>query len=264
MEVTCSTIGFTRKPLPNALQDIADLGFRYVDLLMMENWAHLNPSQVVNNPEEHADYVQRLLKQNNLTATAINGNVSQAMNSTSFADIENNLRQAEGLIRFANALSIPVVVFQPGSSSIESFEKEISASIETLSEITSIADRYGVRIAIEAHINSLAERYQDALFFIESVPKLQIAYDPSHFVMGEYDLLESESLLPHTAHVHLRDAVAGNFQVPMGEGILDFEWIISALKRNNYIGTVAIEYIDHRGWDIVPDILALKQMLEGY
>ena len=67
-----------------------------------------------------------------------------------------------------------------------------------------------------------------------------------------------------TAHVHLRDAVAGNFQVPMGEGILDFEWIISALKRNNYTGTVAIEYIDHRGWDIVPDILALKQMLEGY
>ena len=27
MEVACSTIGFTRKPLPNALQDIADLGF---------------------------------------------------------------------------------------------------------------------------------------------------------------------------------------------------------------------------------------------
>ena len=95
MEVTCSTIGFTRKPLPNALQDIADLGFRYVDLLMMENWAHINRSQVVGNPEEHADYVQRLLEQNNLTATAINGNVSQAMNSTSFADIENNLRQAE-------------------------------------------------------------------------------------------------------------------------------------------------------------------------
>ena len=66
------------------------------------------------------------------------------MNSTSYADIKSNLRQAEGLIRFANALSIPVVVFQPGSSSsIEAFEKEISASIETFSEITSIADRYG-------------------------------------------------------------------------------------------------------------------------
>ena len=54
--------------------------------------------------------------------------------------------------------------------------------------------------------------------------------------MGEYDLLESESLLSYTVHVHLRDAVAGDFQVPMGEGILDFEWIISALKRNNYTG----------------------------
>ena len=184
MEVTCSTIGFTRKPLPNALQDIADLGFRYVDLLMMGNWAHLNPSQVVDNPEEHADYVQRLLKQNNLTATAINGNVSQAMNSTSFADIENNLRQAEGLIRFANALSIPVVVFQPGSSSIESFEKEISASIETLSEITSIADRYGVQIAIETHINSLAERYQDALFFYRKCPQTSNRLCPQSLCYG--------------------------------------------------------------------------------
>ena len=33
---------------------------------MMENWAHINPSQVAENPEEHADYVQQLLEQNNL------------------------------------------------------------------------------------------------------------------------------------------------------------------------------------------------------
>ncbi len=37
MKAACSTAGFTKLPLEDALQNIRELGFDSVDLLMMEN-----------------------------------------------------------------------------------------------------------------------------------------------------------------------------------------------------------------------------------
>ena len=49
----------------------------------------------------------------------------------------------------------------------------------------------------------------------------------------------------------------------MEEGILDFEWVLDALDRNNYMQPIAIEYIDGRNTEIERDILALKTLLES-
>ncbi len=49
MKVACSTAGFTKMNLALALQNIRTLGFDFVDILMMENWAHINPSELVSD-----------------------------------------------------------------------------------------------------------------------------------------------------------------------------------------------------------------------
>jgi sugar phosphate isomerase/epimerase len=263
MKIAGSTISYTRKNLAEALGGIASLGFKYVDLLMMENWAHINPSEIAEDPQKQAEQVGDLLNQYHLTAIGINGNVSRLLNSPVPAEIESNQKQATGLIRFAQMLSIPVVVLQPGRVSGEiGADAAMEASIRALGSMVSIAVEHGVTLTIEPHINSLAEKYDDALRFVNAVPGLKLAYDPSHFVMADYNLAASEVLLPHTAHVHLRNAVVGNFQAPMAEGILDFEWVLAALERNGYSDAIAIEYIDGRNTAIEPDILALKQLLE--
>jgi sugar phosphate isomerase/epimerase len=109
----------------------------------------------------------------------------------------------------------------------------------------------------------VAEKYEDTLRMVDTIPGLKLAYDPSHFVMTEQRLADSEPLLNHTAHVHLRNAVVGNFQAAMDEGILDFDWVLGALKSHGYEGYVAIEYIDGReDYDIEEQIVKLKNVIE--
>ena len=239
------------------------MGFVYVDLLLMEGWAHINPSVIAEDPEHQATHVARLLKSNNLKVVALNANVSAPLSTEDPEKIVQNAKEAKAMVSFARALESPILVFQPGSvSEGQDREPAVQSSIESLRRITDEAFRRRVPVAIEPHAGSLADGYIDALRFTAQVPGLKLAYDPSHFVMAQYDLEGSEVLLQHTAHIHLRNAVKGNFQAPMSEGELDFMWVLEAVDAAGYNGSISIEYLDNRGSDIVADVHALKALLE--
>lgn len=265
MKAACSTAGFTRLPLEDALRNIRELEFDFVDLLMMENWAHINPSELVADPASRAKQVAKMLKANSLTAVAMNCNLSSPINVLDPARQKSNLAEMEALAIFAENLEVPVIVLQPGHVNPDlGPEKSQAASISALRDIIKIAERYRKEIAIETHVGSVAEEYEDALKMVKAAPGLKLAYDPSHFVMKELDLTESEPLIEYTAHVHLRDAVPGNFQAPMDKGILDFDWVLNTLKNHGYDGYAAVEYLDGReGYDIKEQITQLKYIIEA-
>jgi len=54
--------------------------------------------------------------------------------------------------------------------------------------------------------------------------------------MQEIDVRDTAVLLDRTAHVHLRDAGPEQMQVPVGEGNVDFVWIVDALAERGYQG----------------------------
>jgi len=264
MKAACSTAGFTKLPLDDALRNIRGLGFDFVDLLMMEGWAHINPSELVPDPVSKARQVAEMLKENELTAIGINGYVSSPINSPDPEHQKQNRAELEALAIFAKEIGIPVVVVQPGHVDPDrGLERSREASVKALREMADIAKEYDRILAIETHVGSVAEKYEDTLKMVDAIPGLKLAYDPSHFVMTEQKLADSEPLLHHTAHVHLRNAVVGNFQAAMDEGILDFDWVLGALKRHGYKGYVAIEYIDGReDYDIKEQIAKLKSIIK--
>lgn len=264
MKVACSTAGFTKLKLEDALKSIRELGFRYTDLLMMENWAHINPSSLVADPVSKAKWAGELLKANGLTAIGINGNVSSPINTTDPERQRKNLAETEALAIFAENLNIPVVVLQPGPvDPSRGLEKSQEASINALKDMLKLTKKHNRELAIETHVNSVGERYEDALKIVKSVPGLKLAYDPSHFVMQQMNLADSESMIDYAAHVHLRNAVVGNFQAAMDKGILDFDWVLKTLKKHSYQGYIAIEYIDGReDYDINEQITKLKGIIE--
>jgi sugar phosphate isomerase/epimerase len=265
MKAACSTTGFTNLTLEDALRNIRELGFDFVDLLMMENWAHINPSELVSDPVSKAKQVAEMLETNGLTAVAINGNVSSPLNTADPECQEKNQAELEALAIFAEHIGIPIIVLQPGQIDPDRGpEKSRDASINALRGMVKLARKHERELAIETHVNSVAEEYEDALRIVEAVPGLKIAYDPSHFVMKELDLADSEPLIDHTVHAHLRNAIVGNFQAAMDRGILDFDWVLGSLKRHNYEGCVSIEYIDGRDdYDIKEQILRLKKIIEA-
>jgi len=265
MKAACSTAGFTKLLLEDALRDIRGLGFDFVDLLMMEGWAHINPSELVADPVSKARQVAETLRENELTAIGINGNVSSPINSPDPEHQRQNRAELEALAIFAKDMGIPVVVLQPGHVDPDrGLDKSQEASVKALREMTDIARKYNRTLAIETHVGSVAEKYEDTLKMVDAIPGLKLAYDPSHFIMTEQRLADSEPLLNHTAHVHLRNAVVGNFQAAMDKGVLDFDWVLGALERHGYKGCVAIEYIDGReDYDIKEQIAKLKSIIEN-
>lgn len=243
------------------MKAISNLGFTHVDLLMMENWAHINPSELTEDPRGTASSVEGLLKRFGLKAVAINANFSVPLSSTDEVGRERIKDEASGLIRFARRLEIPVIVLQPGKPGDDP-DSALRASFEALHSICEQAAKFKIVVAIETHSGSLAESYDQALNFVTEVPGLKLAYDPSHFVMGERSLRDSNVLLPYTAHVHLRNAVKGNFQAPMDSGALDFMWVFEALDGSGYQDAVAIEYLDNRDGTVIGDVTKLKKLLE--
>ena len=263
MRIACSTTGFSQLPIKDALARISKLGFRYVDLLAMHNWAHIFPGDLVQNFSEIANEISIMMKEMDLQVIALNCSMSFSMSTGDKREIQTIVEEAAALIRLAERFNVPVVVFQPGGS-IEglSFDQAFLSSVRMLKKIISGSKNTGIAVAIETHVGSLAEKYNDALRFVAEVPGLKLAYDPSHFIMSGFDLAGSEELLQHTAHVHLRNAVKGNIQAPMKDGDLDFKWVFDAIDKSGYAGAVSIEYIDNRDREIQSDIKLLKKKLE--
>lgn len=265
MKVACSTAGFTKMNLDSALQNIKALGFNFVDLLMMENWAHINPSELVSDPLSKAKSVSNTLEENSLKAVAINGNLSSPVNTPDAERRKRNLAEVKALAIFAKSIGIPVIVLQPGGidSSIGK-GGSIELSVNALKDMILITQEYSRQLAIETHVGSVAEKYDDILSIVNSVEGLKLAYDPSHFIMSEQKLEDSEPLIEYTAHVHLRNAIVGDFQAEMDKGIMDFDWVLGTLKKHGYDGYISIEYIDsHGNCEVKDQIIKLKRIIES-
>jgi sugar phosphate isomerase/epimerase len=264
MNIACSTTAFTRLPLEDALSRISALGFTHVDLLMMENWAHINPSELTADPGSQVRRVNSLLRGYNLKAAALNANVSAPMTSREPEAVSRILNEGRTLVDFAKGIKAGVVVLQPGSvRDGEEAEDAFQASASVLRELAAYAKSRNITLAIESHSGSLAEQYTAAMRFVAEVAGLKIAYDPSHFVKVGLELEGSRALLAHSAHVHLRDAVNGDFQAPMGRGTLDFMWVFEAIDASGYRGAISIEYLDNKDADILKDVSTLKSLLEA-
>ena len=164
MKTACSTAGFTKLPLKDALKNISELGFDFVDLLMMENWAHINPSELVPDPVSKAKWTADLLKANSLTAVAINSNLSSPINSPDSGRQDKNLAELKALAIFAENIGVPIVVVQPGPVDPgRGLAASQAASISALRDMVELAKGHGIELAIETHVSSVAEEYEDAL-----------------------------------------------------------------------------------------------------
>ena len=74
--IVCSTLGWSRRPLEDALAGSAALGFALIDLGAHEGWAHVSPAALAaDGPatvRRQAEEVRRLLDRYSLTCPAMN------------------------------------------------------------------------------------------------------------------------------------------------------------------------------------------------
>lgn len=266
MAIACSTTAFSKQPLEVALFGIRELGFTRVDLLAVEGWAHMMPSDLVRNYDATSAHVDAALRANHLTLATVNVGFTPALHDRSSDAIVTRNAQTRALVRFMLQHRITVATIQPRERAHDRpFETVLSDSAESLNEIVDVAEGTGITFALECHTGSVAESLITALELLHMVPQLKVDYDPSHLIMHEIELLDSEPLLSKAAIVHLRDAALGHMQTHFGQGTTDFDWLLKRCKAMRFRGDFVVEYLDGEGQeDIKSDIIALRKKITQY
>lgn len=140
-------------------------------------------------------------------------------------------------------LGIDLVHVIPGEETgIASLHRSLAVAVED-------AEQRGLTLALEAIVGRQIGTVKTALAALEAAPGLKINFDPSHYhPMGDDTTEAAKALLPHIAHVHLKDAVGGpeDFRfVPLGEGGIDLTAMLRVLLEGGYRGAVSIEHESH-------------------
>ncbi len=242
MAIACSTSAF-RVPLDEALRQVAELGFNYVDLITIPGWDHIQPDALAEDLEATAERVEMLLRKHDLTAVAMNVGIPATYDRSAEASAAR-LAQVRGVAGLMQRLAIGVASFYPGYKVEDRPWKEVlAASAETFEEMLEIADDAGVTFAVELHYGTPYQTLGQCAGLLDAVPGLGVAYDPSHFAMQCVALGETGFILDRTVHVHLRDAAPDQMFVPLGEGTVDVDWIVESLLERGYDGHFSMEYL---------------------
>jgi sugar phosphate isomerase/epimerase len=139
-----------------------------------------------------------------------------------------------------------------------------------LKKLVVAAEKHDVVLAIENHIDMLADEIVDLVTTVNS-PWLGICLDTGNNLrMFEDPLLVAEKLAPYTKATHIKDigVLPGNPRdysfwpsVPAGEGLIDMVKVIGFLKKARYDGLLAVE-VDYLHPDFGDEDRAVAQSVK--
>ena len=102
-------------------------------------------------------------------------------------------------------------------------------------------------VAVKPHVSGAVHAPEPADWLVRQVnsPWIRLAYDYSHYQIGNYDFEKSlDLLLPNSVFVHVKDNLGKNGKVQFalpGEGDIDYPTYFKALMNHKYQGTVMVE-----------------------
>jgi len=260
--ILCSSSTCTADTFENAMSKISAAGFKDIDLLAINTWAHINPAVLAADYDNTVAHAEAVLKKNNLTMRAMNIGLSKQMHDRSKESVAGNLKELEALCKFMNYFGAANAALQPlQKDPSRSAEDVLKDSVDSLEEYYECTRKYGIALGLELHVNSPFESLEAAKYVYERIPGATIVFDPTHYISMGLKLEDSEFVIDKAVHVHIRDAGPGQLQARMGEGTVDFEWIVSKLKARGYNGHFSIEYLHNNDWDALTEAVKLREKL---
>lgn len=259
MTIACSGSAF-KGTLEEVLQQIAEAGFSFVDLIAIEGWNQLLPAKLAEQHHTEAERTAHLLEKYSLQPMTMNCAIP-ALYRRDQATLEQRNRQLQGIAEYMNQLDIKIASFYPGYKLTELSRPEVVVNTaETLREMNEIAAKHKLTFLLEPHYDTPFQTLEQINELIEIMPELKIAYDPSHFAAQGIDLRKTTFLFERTVHVHLRDASKGTIQTQSGAGQVPFEWLFKALRQSGYDGAYSIELLPDESYDIIEQIKVMRDI----
>lgn len=177
--------------------------------------------------------------------------------------LDDNLKDLEQVLKFADAAGIGSVFILPGVVNAGQSRRDAqAASEESLKEMAALAKGCRAALCIEPHVHSFAESPSIVLEMIDATG-VKLALDYAHFICLGYRQEDIDPLAPYAAHVHLRQARMGALQAKFHQGTINFPAMFGVLRDAGYNGALAIEpvhqdYMNTLFDDVLTEIVALR------
>jgi len=233
----CSTIVYRKMSLEEALTEIKGQGFDIVDIGMIPGFCpHFNP--VVATEEDKAK-LRALVEKMDLRVSTLNvcsGNLTERKQEIEF--IKYSLALGKYLGAYAVTVQSGILV------SPQDWWKVAKQIVKDFKELARYARDNGQDLAIEIHKEMLIETPKQATEFLDLVDKenVGVTFDPAHLIWSGIDPVEAVYQLKESIkHVHLKDARNKDIHYPVGDGVVNFRELLRALKKINYVRTLALE-----------------------
>jgi len=231
---------------------IGELEFSKLDVAIHEDGPHLKPSEVA---EDVALAGVRIRIGPSLTPGAFSVKIA----ATEQAEYERQLRAICKLARMSTVSIITIPAGPSGSG--------LDAEVKRLTPLVKLAQAEGIVLTVATEIGALTELPDTAVALCERVPGLGLTLDPSHYIAGPHQGGCYDHVFPFVRHVHLRDTGRGQdqFQVRVGQGVIEYGRIIAQLARFRYdhLLTVAILDIPDAPFVMEAEVRKLKYLLES-
>ncbi|WP_150308825.1 sugar phosphate isomerase/epimerase family protein [Planctomonas psychrotolerans] len=241
----CSSISFRHLDLASALSTITELGFDEIDLGALPGVCDHVPFVLDATAVEQ---VTRTVRGSGLRVRSVNGDIGDlnadldaSARSARDAHLDSLLALAEGVGAKALVLPCGAIDHEP----IRTLDEDLDVVAAELIRASERARERGLEIWTESlHFHRLCWNLDRATLLADRLAGsgVGIVMDFSHIVAsgGSPDDFVRR-FADRIAHVHLRDAVAGNINLSIGKGAVDFAGGLRALAAAGYSGHFALE-----------------------
>ncbi len=255
LNLAYSSNAYMRFPLDEALDRIAALGYRGVEL--MADTPHLWPEDVT---PARLDAVRRRLDQLGLEIANINafmmnkiGDKRQPYWHPSWIEPDAAYRRirtehTRRALTMAKHLGAPCITTEPGGpiASPADYPAAMDLFVEELKPIVEHAEHEGVLLLVEPEPGLLIERFDQYLDLRSRIdsPFMQLNFDVGHaYCVSEEPADWIPKMASHTRHYHVEDIAASRVHHHMvpGTGAIDFAATLAAIKNTDYTGWVTVE-----------------------
>jgi sugar phosphate isomerase/epimerase len=249
------------------------LGFSYVDVGLFERNSGLRPAQLVADPKSFTKQLKHDLKYTSLRVSDVFLQIGlepavSAPNDPSLLVRRRNRKTFMLALDLCAALGCTHLTGLPGVRHNNTAEADdFALAAEEAGWRQHVASGAGITYAVEAHLGSLCPDVARTRAFIDAVPGLTLTLDYGHFVAANVTSREIHALLPLASHIHVRGGAPGRLQTPISENRIDLGGMMRRLRKRNYRGFLAIEYV-WTDWqqcnrtDNVSETILLRRLLK--
>ncbi len=235
---SCSTLVKSKQPLEPALKTVADMGFKYADVMCLSWTPHVNVDALVKDFDIEAARVEKALADNKLKVSNL---TLDAIETRPFEEYKTRFA---AVVKLAVRLKAPLINIMAPSA-----KGDRADQIAKLKVIHQIAADQGVQLTLETHVGQLTELPAEAERICKEIPGLGLTLDPSHYYAGPNQGKSFDNLYPYVMNTGFRAGGLNvdSIQMRWGEGPIDFASVVRKLEAGGYKGYYVVEYLEGLG-----------------